>query len=165
MKFILPVVLSVLGLAALPASATEYDPGFGEYDPNRICYQAWCYMGKDSNQVGSIVEPHNYDGGVGLGAFIGRTKIEFMEQPFAAGQYQVRARLVSNRNGSLVTEEIYAGPATYHEAVVSMPFSPALADRLKQGRFLKVYIYRGGQLDTSATFPLYGFTKAYGHMR
>lgn len=138
--------------------------GFGDYDPNRICYQAWCYTGDAGNSVGSIVEPHEYVDGVGLGAFILRHEIEFMEMPFEAGNYHIRATLITNRAGILVSEQVFNGGVKMRDSIVSMPFSSYWADKFKRGRFFKVYIYRNSKLYTSATFPLYGFTKAWRHM-
>lgn len=138
--------------------------GFGEYDPNRICYRQWCYTGGAGNSVGSIVEPHQYVDGVGLGAFVHRHEIQFMEMPFEVGNYHIRASLISNRGGTLVSEQLFDGGVRMRDAVVHMPFNPHWAEKFKRGRFFKVYIYRDGKLYTSATFPLYGFTRAWSHM-
>lgn len=164
MKFIIALLLLLLPAPVFAAGQTDYDPGFGDYDPNRICYQAWCYMGDTSNEVGSVKMPHNSDGGIGLGANIGRYSIQFMELPFPKGHYRILANLITNRGGRLVSERIYDGGASYRGAVLTIPFDSVLAQKFRKGRFFKVYIFRNNKIYSSATFPLYGFGKAYRHL-
>ena len=144
-----------------------YDPGFGVYDPNRVCYQAWCYMGREQNSVGSIVTPEfdESPGGVGLGAFFGKNNAQFMETAFEPGRYDVYMAVITNVNGKLVRSEMYAGHATLKDAIVSISYSDDHVLLLKASRKLIVRIFRNQKLYIEASYPLYGFTKSFSHIR
>ena len=150
-------------------SAEDYEPGFSVYDPNRKCHQAWCYMGKPSEEVGSIQQPFHPEDytGVGLGMFVKGFRIDFMEMPFHdTGNYSVKLIVLTNKgDGKFRKDIVYKGRAALKESVLFIPSEPAIARSFMRGRFVSVYIYRNGKPYVATLFPLYGFTKAYSHIR
>lgn len=169
MKQILLVLLVLIIAGIARPVFADYDPGFGDYDPNRKCYQAWCYTGGQSNDVGSIQTPKypkDYMG-IGLGTFIKDDRIQFMEMAFHdQGSYQARLEVATNVGSkNLQVTTVLKGKAKLRDSALVMTSKPSVARSLMRGRFLKVSIFRDGKLYAAAVYPLYGFTKAYTHMR
>ncbi|PLX36035.1 MAG: hypothetical protein C0605_08360 [Hyphomicrobiales bacterium] len=167
MKRLFPIAL-VLLFAAILTPAKAYNDGFGEHGPDWRCYQAWCYMGRKANHVGSSVEPDNYQGGIGMVMEVHEWRIEFNgaeECPYS-GKHHIRLDVTRNLGGGrLATKTVYSGMASSKQGLWTIPNQPDITEAFNRGRFAKVYIYRNGGMCTSATYPLYGFARASSHIR
>lgn len=131
---------------------------------NLICYQEWCYTGDKDNSVKATVMPTSGNDDLGMGVYIFKSKIEFWEMPFRAGRYRIKANVVTNKFGQLVAQEVINSTAIFSDGIVIVGLKAGFSTKLKAGRFFKVRIYHNDRLAYTATYPLYGFSKAYRHM-